>query len=728
MTNELIQLIGIATIIVTLPTLLLWLKKKFEQDINRTFDKLKSVEDQIRQPESFNKALDLIGALIKKLLDRTKDIESENVRNGIEKFLYDLANAIPKIEEGDKDYDIKMKIDSFESKFNNFKNFLSNQSNLSDLNREDPEFNKINDAWKPEIEKIQTTTEFVKEDLRQITVLTKRFDDILTKQKQNLEDTRKNLNDFIAKDLKGDIEKLKNREKKDFEEITEQFLHSFDTLKRELKDGENKSFDEMKCKIESYIGGLKELKDNFSMQLKTQQETIDRFEMAKSDFQDFSKDFPIKLKELNEQNNNFKQSNKNVTDIISPLRKSQSNLEKLQSDFENLKLEISDMIKNQNGNFSRSNNNLQELVNDIKRTRLDFEDIKTKFEDIKTEITKGSISFYDNIKNLKGIIDEIKNTDSLYLDLKEKLTNMLTSLKIGLENKIKEIEEIPAKLEKHLLEEFTKKINEIIDKSSSIKKENQILLDFIKEKIHLDVPQDMGSNFINRIREEPVFSEDYRLLAIRYFEDLMELEKEYQDKWFWKFIANFTEQLDSLIPKFLYDEGKTIYEVYLNKPDNFNLKDVKENDLKSIINQHHWVQIWEPLLRWTNFFRIYLPGEEEKYLIELHQYYAAKIMRLFQETLGYTIELFSPMEMIPKKMVEKGQIREVSEHFVFFQQIFPHIKHFEEFRIAEEELKLNPDKSLILFVDQVGFSDKNKKIRESKLLFYSPLVMKHLKE
>lgn len=702
---------------ITATVLILLLIKFNKQNIR----KLELIENEFRRPDTIAIALiriaDIINYLkekIKKMapgriLKKSNRIKIEREKEEILQKLDLLDLEIQKIGK-DKDADTAKIIVTFETIFIEFKNFLEQSSlKLHTKGRK----KKLESDIKNNLFKIHKNIEFIKLDCGIYTDFSNRLREILSEYGKYLEMEKKNLTDLIEEDLKEGFSMIKDREKKDFTEMkqeTRDFIVDFKDLKADIQQQSNR------------LSSSSDKMEHITSQI----------EVVIPGFENLKKEFSAERKNLDELKDKFAGCNNNLDSNISKIEELQEKFGNLQTSYGYLKEEISNVIDGQNKNFTQSNINLKEIVGEMNAAMSHIGILKTQFEGMTTGICQDTVkvnkNLSGNIQHLQGIMEEIKKSIGSYEYLMEKILKEINTQKSDLEDKIKKMDEMSGKfIENFDTEKFLKWLNEATEKANTIKDQLAFCIKFIKEQKYLgNLTNGEIRQLMFKIKDEPVFSKEYHKIVINFFKDVVNFGQTYKNKWYMKHWNRFINQLNTIIPTFLHYELKTIYDVYLeNKPLDFNLKDVSKNDLKEIINQNHWIQIWEPLLRWTYFFKAYL-GEDSAYLVERHHHYAQKTEKLFQE-LGYRIELYSPLEIISEELVETNQVKEISNPFVFLEDILPNIKHLEIVKKVVGQIGHNTDKKLILYVDQVGLVDDGQRIRESKLLFYSPLMMKHTK-
>ena len=157
--------------------------------------------------------------------------------------------------------------------------------------------------------------------------------------------------------------------------------------------------------------------------------------------------------------------------------------------------------------------------------------------------------------------------------------------------------------------------------------------------------------------------------------------------------------------------------------DSQGLRSVSEEKLRQIINKQHWVQIWEPLLRWSGFLKVYF-GEPLEDLWAVLNYSAGHAVEVLESSLGYRVDPYKPLQIINEDLVKDGTVKEAVEHVTFYREIMHHIKTDEKITAAQERLNQDTGSKMIVYVDRLGLVDNGERICESRLIFYSPVIMK----
>jgi ElaB/YqjD/DUF883 family membrane-anchored ribosome-binding protein len=345
------------------------------------------------------------------------------------------------------------------------------------------------------------------------------------------------------------------------------------------------------------------------------------------------------------------------------------------------------------------------------------------------------------------LLDETQNDADLNLEkFKKKFVGLLGQQ----QDVLKQQEDTAAKVQTDAdanMEKFNKDLSKIVEKHNknlelysngiehsvsrlekmprfSVNSEKmKVLINYINKKLYLNVSSQDAHEVIKRIEGEPGFSEVYRKCAIGLFDDLLMLEEFHKSQWYWRFLESIKNKLhDSIIP-FYNRNGKTIYDSYYKEEvDLHGLKDVTKEKLRQIINKQHWGQIWEPLLCWTGFLKVYF-SESLENLWTILNYSVVNIVKVLENSLGYRLDPFKPMQLLDRDLLEKGAIKEAAEHVTFYREIIDNIIDNEKINTAQQRLDQHPDSKLIIFVDRLGLEDNGERICESQLIFYSPAVM-----
>jgi hypothetical protein len=244
------------------------------------------------------------------------------------------------------------------------------------------------------------------------------------------------------------------------------------------------------------------------------------------------------------------------------------------------------------------------------------------------------------------------------------------------------------------------------------------LIKYVNDRLHLELTEDNALALIKRIEGEPPFSKLYRECALTLFNDLTTLNK---DEWYWKYLFPIAKKLTASISSLHNRGGETIYQQSSTwESSSRGLRSIKKSDLRQIINDQHWWQIWEPLLRWNRFFKTYFREKLENVWITL-DYSCSKILQVMETDLGYEIDPVAPMLSVPANRKNEPGISEIKESVTFYRELLPHIKDNGGIKMMTDTLNKNPEQELIIYVDQLGLLENGERIHESRVIYYSDL-------
>ncbi|MCP4154467.1 MAG: hypothetical protein GY757_42475 [bacterium] len=256
--------------------------------------------------------------------------------------------------------------------------------------------------------------------------------------------------------------------------------------------------------------------------------------------------------------------------------------------------------------------------------------------------------------------------------------------------------------------------------------DNRLYRQFINEGFLLNLTEHQDTSVIKKLMGEPGISMEYRLFAINLFKELKRLESRYGEQWYWLLLAPLKESLANTMRYFHNCDGETIYESYLPE-DTPGLRAVTKDEIAAVITQQHWGQIWSPLLKAFAFFSAYFEKELDDIVYVLGAV-RKNILEMMQEHLGFNIDIYHPLNDVAGQLVETGEIEDTPLHYVFYNNVLPHIKNNPKFLEAEQKYNKQPDGKLVLFIDEPGLSHKGKRLRKPQLVLYSQTNMKHYKK
>ena len=718
-----------------------WLDKPFNlSEVSNKFEKLMDeIPEECSNKSQYKKIMEKL-EFLKESADKLHDIE--------------VVHA----------FDLESELDKFSYEFSQFDLTI----NQSFENNTLPLYLRAD--IKGDLIKIRKIIDFIRSDYNKYKRITVRLEEIKNKFSNVLGSQNK-----LLGEKNTEMEKMISG----LEKLTQSTVDTFKgELNKTLEDQED-SFNIRKDQLTGIINTLStsttstinQFEEKFNNSLETQTEAYNnkKNEMESIIFNlDTSTNDAVKRFEdkFNQLSNNhaeiFNRRKDELSDIINHLNtltsstiklfedKFDQSLEKQSKIFDTTKEELSGIIDTFNTTVACSVDQFKEKFNQSVENQTKTLDIKAnELSSIITGLDKSTTSTVNAFK--EELYKTLNTQKHEFGTFNENLSHTLETRGANFEAKGNEIVKSAADEFENLRSEFTRIVEEQIQKLDSIGEAivphvkerfesfvetmsknfdygeiNERYVDFLNKKMHLNISKENGPTVIERIVGEPKISEDYRTYAINLFKLLLKLEKTYKDEWYWPLLLGpLKEKLDLSVLYFLNREGKTIYDSSFNNDEKWvNLKNVNEQRLRHLINQEHWGQIWEPLFRWAEFFNVYFKEHLDDISIKL-QSLAIDVRELFENSLGYKIEIYRPMQIIAKELIEVSEVQEISEHFTFFPKILPKIKNTESLAGAANAYSLNPDKKIILYVDQLGLIDNGNRIRKPKLIFYSPHTIKH---
>ncbi|UCH94510.1 MAG: apolipoprotein A1/A4/E family protein [Candidatus Aminicenantes bacterium] len=516
---------------------------------------------------------------------------------------------------------------------------------------------------------------------------------ILRDQEHQLEERNKRNQEMIQEALKRVIDKLEIEYSTLGNKLDEKIGHKVDQLDNVLLSAP--------AKIEKPVSqALEKLKGNFALLHEQQTNLVEKQKEAAAYMQDETDTILGKFKTdfaafLDQQKDMFEKQNNNLREMILEMQNStDSYMEKFKNDFTALFESQSELLEKQKKVTDEMQNDADLNIEKFKKQfdgLLDQQqNLLKKQEDSRAKMQTEADAAMKKFKtDLSTLVENHNNNLKLYSD--------------GIEHSISRLEKM------QWLSDSTEKM--------------KALINYINKNLYLNISVQDAHHVMERIEGEPEFSETYRKCAIALFDDLLMLEKSHKNQWYWRFLESIKNKLqDSIIP-FYNRNGKTIYDSYFKEEvDLHGLRNVSEEQLRQIINKQHWGQIWEPLLCWTGFLKVYF-SESLENLWTVLNYSAVNIVKVLEKSLGYRLDPFKPMQLLEQDLLEKGAIKESAEHVTFYREIVPQISDNDKLNSAQQRLDQHPDSKLIVFVDRLGLVDNGVRICESRLIFYSPVLM-----
>ncbi|NIM16801.1 MAG: hypothetical protein GTO45_32845 [Candidatus Aminicenantes bacterium] len=517
---------------------------------------------------------------------------------------------------------------------------------------------------------------------------------ILMDQEQRLEERNKRIQEIIQETLKRVMEKLEIEYSTVGNKLDEKINQKVDQLDNVLLSAA--------AKIEKpTASAVEKFKGSFAILLEQQTGLVEKQKEAAAKMQDDTDSTLEKFKTdfaalLDRQKDIFEKQNNNLREILFEMQNNaDSYVEKYKKDFAVL-------FDQQSGLLEKQKKVVDEMQNDadvnVEKFKKDFtgllgqqQDLLKKQEETAAEMQSDADSTMEKFKTgLSKVVEDHNKNLKVYSG--------------SIENSVSRLGKMP------WFSDDSEKLGALIN--------------YINKNLYLNISARDALEVIKRIEGEPGFSEKYRKCAVALFDDLLVLEKSHKDKWYWRFLESIKSKLEDSIIPFYNRKGKTIYDSYFKEEvDLQGLKNVSEDKLRQIINKQHWGQIWEPLLRWVGFLKVYF-GETLEDLWTVLNYSARNAVEVLENSLGYRVDPYKPMQIINEDLVKDGTVKEAVEHVTFYREIMHHIKTNEKINAAQERLNQDTGSKMIVYVDRLGLVDNGERICESRLIFYSPVIMK----
>jgi hypothetical protein len=334
-----------------------------------------------------------------------------------------------------------------------------------------------------------------------------------------------------------------------------------------------------------------------------------------------------------------------------------------------------------------------------------------KIEDLKTIST-------NNQKTLQTLSELVKGVKEKFLHFVETISSAQPGKqeeKIELEQYI--IKALNAPIENQtILSQIKQKIENIDKEMNNRDKMIQMLL-FINDETHLKLNPSTASNILSKINREEKLSKSYRKIAIALHDELDKMPDKYKQEWFWQLLQkSFLERLNNNIEYFkVTKSGETIYDKYLGQE--LPLRSIENKHIKKLVTQHHWAQIWDGVIRMSDFFNAYF-GDEKSDIKTTMAFYSQKIKTLLGE-LGYSIDNIKPLTLISGELEKKRNLEYIDksnfEEVVLKKLIDTGNK---KFRKAVENSPVGYER--IMYIDRLGLTDKHE---EPPVVITTPKVV-----
>jgi hypothetical protein len=517
---------------------------------------------------------------------------------------------------------------------------------------------------------------------------------ILMDQEQRLEDRNKRIQEIVREALKRVIEKLEIEYSTLGNKLDEQIDLKVDRLDNVLLSAAAKIEKPVAGAVEKFKGSFAHLLEQQTGLVEKQKEAAARMhDDTDTTLEKFKTDFAALL---DLQQDIFEKQNNNLREVLFDMQNNaDSYVEKYKKDFTVLFDRQSELLEKQKKAADDMQNdagvNVEKFKKDFAGLLAQQQDLLKKQEETAAKIQSDADAALEKFKTglSKAVEDHNKNLKVYSGNIEDSVSRL---------GKMPWFSDDPEKL--------------------------GALINYINKNLYLNISARDALDVIKRIEGEPGFSEKYRKCAVALFDDLLVLEKTHKDKWYWRFLESIKSKLEDSIIPFYNRKGKTIYDSYFKEEvDLQGLRGVNEEKLREIVNKQHWGQIWEPLLRWVGFLKVYF-GESLEGLWTVLNYSAVNAVEVLENSLGYRVDPYRPVQIINEDLVKDGTVKEAAEHVTFYREIMRHIKNNEKLTAAQESLNQDTGSKMIVYVDRLGLVDNGQRICESRLIFYSPVIMK----
>lgn len=336
----------------------------------------------------------------------------------------------------------------------------------------------------------------------------------------------------------------------------------------------------------------------------------------------------------------------------------------------------------------------------------DFDEIEAKLNSLRNEKSPKEKSTGDATPEpiLKGTNDTKHVLTAIQQDLAQDRTKF-TKLLLSLNEKFKEVAQAAkAPLEnKEMLSELRNRVDRI---SNDMRIEHKFyqMMSYVNKETNLTVKRSNVLEVIQKVSDEPRISKEYRLCAVNLHDELSGLEDEYQDKWFWKLLVEcFFSRLKENIDFFgiRNDSGKTIYDRYFGTE--ISLRKIEHKHIRRIVAQLHWIQIWDGLIRMSDFFNAYFDDEmaDIKYALG---YYSQKIKKILLE-LGYKVEEMRHLAAISSEFRKNKSFEQADQSYIE-NTILKNLTSTGNKQLREAVKNIPAHYEQVVYVERLGLIDK----------------------
>lgn len=307
-----------------------------------------------------------------------------------------------------------------------------------------------------------------------------------------------------------------------------------------------------------------------------------------------------------------------------------------------------------------------------------------------TEIKNGVFSTLSNLNSLKSAVIKIKEI----LRKGKRAENFEESIAKAIEAPI----EIKA-----LLDGLGPKVDKISkDLDSEVKLE--LAVGLIKKLKGWEITKINAESFIKKVDDEQKISQRYRECAARLHDDMVSLEERYNEKWFWRILSkNFLGKLKESIDFFTLrnKSARNIYERYLQ--NDIPLSKAEPMHIKKLVEKKDWPQIWDGVIRMSDFFNAYFEDELVDVQVAL-AYHSQQIKEILKE-LGYTIKKIKPLDIISIEERKKKGFEKIDKAYIE-EAVLKKLIETENSKLLESIDRIPGSHEQVIYVERLGLINK----------------------
>lgn len=340
----------------------------------------------------------------------------------------------------------------------------------------------------------------------------------------------------------------------------------------------------------------------------------------------------------------------------------------------------------------------QRAIENFTDTKEEITNINQMVSDIKPNLSKQLEFLKEHFSSLEGRLEEIT----------ERIQESISNKKKSKDDKF-DFSEFAAQLVNSskkndlLLEQLHKSIESITEDSQNESKMYQMLA-YINKETNLTVKKDNVLDIIDKVSNESKISKEYRSCAVNLYEDLIHLEENYQDTWYWKLLADqlfnkLKENIDLFSLK--NENAKTIYDSYFRKE--IPLRDIDNEHIRKIIENLHWFQFWNGLIRLSDFFNAYFDDDMAE--INLVLGYYAKKVKIILSKLGCEIIHIKPLTVISSDDSRKKEMERIDQAYIK-EFILKNLVKSNNQRLKDAAANIPADHEIVVYVERLGLIDK----------------------